>query len=518
MARMPSHLGRHRLLAPLLAPLLVTLLAAPLTAGDAATADERKRRDDPPVVGRIDTFRELPRIVYDAHRGGGMEARENSLSGLQSALDSGVVQVLDLDTRMLADGTIVLIHDATLERTTTSKGPVAELDLRRWRELWLDLGSWLRPAPPREHPITLAKALNRFGGEAVLSIEAKDPDSVGRIAQMIKDRGLRGSAYLNTNRPAVAREIDALGIRAHLWRSARQMATDDPRTFAPYTSLLDVDITAANADIDKFVRADVAPVWAHTITTRAERDRALRLGAVGIVTDNPRYVTGATDRYPRPPTVLALHRAPGSAQVSDPVDLRVEVRTESGPGVPDAHVTTKGRRLRARTVSTDRNAVSELVLSTARSQRGDDPFRLVVPAGSGDERRWTEGSLTVPLTLRGEDLELRPTVVSSGRRVDVDVKLLDSAAKGYAGPRRETGAARTVARLDGAGIRLVVLRQGKVVHRERADGRDTGAAGDGIGRVSFRWKAPRSGSYEVRVVQRGPVYGAVTETARVRLR
>ena len=44
----------------------------------------------------------LPTFVVDAHRAGGLEVRENSLSGMDRMLASGAVQVLDLDTQEAA--------------------------------------------------------------------------------------------------------------------------------------------------------------------------------------------------------------------------------------------------------------------------------------------------------------------------------------------------------------------------------------------------------------------------------
>ena len=66
----------------------------------------------------------LPPIVYTAHRGGALEVPENSMSGLMAAFERRTAQVIDVDTRMLRDGTLVVMHDATLDRTTYARGPV----------------------------------------------------------------------------------------------------------------------------------------------------------------------------------------------------------------------------------------------------------------------------------------------------------------------------------------------------------------------------------------------------------
>lgn len=65
----------------------------------------------------------LPR--WFAHRGGGSLAPENTLAGIRLAARLGY-QAVEFDVMLSADGTPVLIHDATLERTTNGRGAVGE--------------------------------------------------------------------------------------------------------------------------------------------------------------------------------------------------------------------------------------------------------------------------------------------------------------------------------------------------------------------------------------------------------
>jgi len=64
----------------------------------------------------------LPRWI--AHRGGGSLAPENTLAGIRLAARLGF-RAVEFDVMLSGDGTPVLIHDETLERTTTGSGPVA---------------------------------------------------------------------------------------------------------------------------------------------------------------------------------------------------------------------------------------------------------------------------------------------------------------------------------------------------------------------------------------------------------
>lgn len=65
----------------------------------------------------------LPRWI--AHRGGGVLAPENTLAGIRLAAAMGF-RAVEFDVMLSADGTPVLIHDETLERTTNGQGRVCE--------------------------------------------------------------------------------------------------------------------------------------------------------------------------------------------------------------------------------------------------------------------------------------------------------------------------------------------------------------------------------------------------------
>ncbi|WP_330304124.1 MULTISPECIES: glycerophosphodiester phosphodiesterase [unclassified Streptomyces] len=238
----------------------------------------------------------LPRVVHVAHRGGAREVPENSMSGLMAAYERGTAQVLDLDTRMLRDGTLVVMHDATLNRTTYAGGAVRDLDLREWQGVRLHPrdslpGSWRAERPP-----TVAEVLDRFGGRIVLTLEAKDPGSLDTLAAMLRARGLTRSVFVNSNDPEVARRVHRLGLVSQLWRSAAQLRTDRPERWASFVDLLDVDHKARDTDLVRAVRSGIPRVWAHTVVTPAQRDRVLALGCDGVITDAPGRLWKASTR------------------------------------------------------------------------------------------------------------------------------------------------------------------------------------------------------------------------------
>jgi glycerophosphoryl diester phosphodiesterase len=69
-----------------------------------------------------------------AHRGGSLVAPENTLTAFRSAVTSWAADMIELDVRATADGHCVVIHDATLDRTTDGTGPVSDRTLAELKE------------------------------------------------------------------------------------------------------------------------------------------------------------------------------------------------------------------------------------------------------------------------------------------------------------------------------------------------------------------------------------------------
>lgn len=78
-----------------------------------------------------------------AHRGASAEAPENTRAAIELAAELGARWV-EIDVQLTADDELVVIHDATVDRTTDGTGAVLDLTLAQLREL--DAGSWFDPA------------------------------------------------------------------------------------------------------------------------------------------------------------------------------------------------------------------------------------------------------------------------------------------------------------------------------------------------------------------------------------
>ena len=151
-------------------------------AGFRADLDAARAELDPAaaIMRRIADPDTGPIVV--AHRGchaaatrlGLGSAPENSLAALEHCVAIGA-DVMETDVRMTRDGHLVMIHDATVDRTTNGRGRVSDLTLAELRGLRLrdDLGG--ADAPLTDDRIaTLDEMLRAAAGRIVLNLDIKD--------------------------------------------------------------------------------------------------------------------------------------------------------------------------------------------------------------------------------------------------------------------------------------------------------------------------------------------------------
>jgi glycerophosphoryl diester phosphodiesterase len=106
-----------------------------------------------------------------AHRGAGKLAPENTLAAFKQGLAHGY-RMFECDVKLSADGVPFLLHDATLERTTSGSGIAGDQD---WHTLAaLDAGAWHGPGFIGE-PLPTLEAVARFclDTDCLLNIEIK---------------------------------------------------------------------------------------------------------------------------------------------------------------------------------------------------------------------------------------------------------------------------------------------------------------------------------------------------------
>lgn len=110
-------------------------------------------------------------VLVVSHRGDWRYAPENSLAAIENAIKMGV-DVVEIDIQKTKDGKLILMHDRTLDRTTTGKGKVSEWTLDSIKTLKLKNGIAIKTV----HQIpTLEDALIASKGKIMLNLDKAYP-------------------------------------------------------------------------------------------------------------------------------------------------------------------------------------------------------------------------------------------------------------------------------------------------------------------------------------------------------
>ncbi len=123
-------------------------------------------------------------IIVVAHRGDWRSAPENSLQAIQNSIDLDV-DMVEIDIRETKDGHLVLMHDDTINRTTTGKGYLKEWTLDSLKTIRLIDG--LGVATQHKIP-TLQEALELAKGKILINLD-KSYQIFDKCFEVIKRTG-----------------------------------------------------------------------------------------------------------------------------------------------------------------------------------------------------------------------------------------------------------------------------------------------------------------------------------------
>ena len=106
-----------------------------------------------------------------AHRGISAKAPENTLASFEKAANTSGIDMIELDVRLTKDEEVIVLHDRTLQRTSTGNGPARNYSLE---EIWrLDAGSWFHKMFAKQRIPTLAEVFRQIGSQLWVDVEIK---------------------------------------------------------------------------------------------------------------------------------------------------------------------------------------------------------------------------------------------------------------------------------------------------------------------------------------------------------
>lgn len=178
-----------------------------------------------------------------AHRGYSARSPENTMVAMELAIEAGA-DAVEFDLHTASDGTPVLFHDTTLDRTTDGTGAVVAHSAEQLARL--DAGSWFGPAFTGEPVPTLAETLGQIGdrvGRVYAEVkEYRNYEDLDGIVQIIGAAGLASrTVFISMDWGALdhIRERDGTALIGYIVEEASRASEGIERACADARALLD---------------------------------------------------------------------------------------------------------------------------------------------------------------------------------------------------------------------------------------------------------------------------------------
>lgn len=267
-------------------------------------------------------FANLPQdeLIILAHQGGDGEVPSNTMLAFQHATDTGV-DVLELDIHSSADDVLVVIHDATVDRTTNGSGRVNEMTFAELQALdaaynWptlaehelLDTGVF----PFRDEGITIPSLEEIFIAfpEMPISIEIKQefPSIAQPLCDLIREYDREQltivpsfSVIAMAEFREACSEVATAGVAPevtnfYIWQLLRLGAAWQPYTESFMIPEYQGDIHLITEHFVNSLDQHNVALYPWTINSAEQMQRMIDLGVDGIITDYPTLALGLAER------------------------------------------------------------------------------------------------------------------------------------------------------------------------------------------------------------------------------
>lgn len=289
----------------------LTATANELSAAPSATNNQTEQSN--PFYAQARNFSPF----VSAHRGGAAYAPENTMEAFRNAARMGVDD-LETDSSLTRDGKLVLIHDATLNRTSNCSGPV---NAKTYAELLeCDAGFWYTPGqattspssqgpfpyrgkgiqiPLAEELFAFAKSLGQFGPSVTIEIknipgeagyEAACPKAASSLVKLIQKSEIKEKIIVQSFDPSClvsVRTLDSSVQTLNLnFASATVAVTSSAAAGFTYASpAFDLpDLNSSTVNLAKQLNVKINP---YTVDTNADLQKMIELKVDGVITNFP---------------------------------------------------------------------------------------------------------------------------------------------------------------------------------------------------------------------------------------
>lgn len=241
-----------------------------------------------------------------AHRCGAALYPENTLFACRKVWQEGLADILEIDVRMSKDGELVLMHDATVNRTTDGSGRVEEFT---WAELQkLDAGYAFEQNgehPFRGQGITIPRLAEIFRklpqAHYIIEIKGKDPKSIKPVIRLLHQHNLTKQVVLGAFHDNIVQRLRHrapnmayYGARDEITNWVLLHRAGLAGWMSPDFQLMALPTKLGPFDLDRSIlqraRVQNLKVYVWSINDRQEMNRLIDLRVDGIMTDRPKLL------------------------------------------------------------------------------------------------------------------------------------------------------------------------------------------------------------------------------------
>lgn len=253
----------------------------------------------------IHPFTDTNEFMVIAHRGGRGQWPENTMEAFRQARKAGV-NVLEMDIHATRDGTLIVMHDREVDRTTNGSGLITDLTLGELQKL--DAGYWWTDDdgasfPYRDMGITVPtfqSVLETFPDmRLIVELKQTDPSIVDRFVSVVRESGnpeqilvasFQGSTIreVQTAYPLIGSATTPIDVFVFFLLNTLRLSGAyhaSAQAFEIPPKMGQIDIVTARFIRNAHEHNMAVHVW--TINEVTEMQRLIDMGVDGIMTDFP---------------------------------------------------------------------------------------------------------------------------------------------------------------------------------------------------------------------------------------
>ncbi|HEY6953316.1 MAG TPA: glycerophosphodiester phosphodiesterase family protein [Bacteroidota bacterium] len=242
-----------------------------------------------------------------AHRGISAKAPENTLASFTLAVNAPGIDMIELDVRLTKDDQVIVLHDRTLQRTSTGNGIARKYTLNDLGSY--DAGSWFNPMFKTERIPTLKQVLELVGRSRWVNVEIKsDPlhtEPRGlierKVLDVVHECGLSETVFFSSfdhhligNLKSMAPHVTT-GVLYNLFRDFGRPPSKLARR-ADASIFICAKGELQQSMIDDARRHGLA-VYVYTLNSVKDAQKMIELGVDGIISDNADEIVSLVNQH-----------------------------------------------------------------------------------------------------------------------------------------------------------------------------------------------------------------------------